>query len=85
VTYTVVWQLPATAEFRRLRELDPQGAKECAAAVRGLADDPRPPAARQLGGSAYWRLSVGEWRVLYEPEDETVTVLVLKIGRVPGR
>ncbi|MET7489491.1 type II toxin-antitoxin system RelE/ParE family toxin [Streptomyces sp. NPDC005538] len=61
----------------------PQGAKECAAAVRALADDPRPPEARQLGGSAYWRMPVGDWRILYEPDDETITVLVLKVGRVP--
>jgi mRNA interferase RelE/StbE len=52
VTCTVVWQHQATNEFRRLRRLDPAGAKECAAAVRALADDPRPPAARRLGGSA---------------------------------
>ncbi|MFI1855542.1 type II toxin-antitoxin system RelE/ParE family toxin [Streptomyces sp. NPDC020480] len=82
MTYTVVWQQHATTEFRRLRQLDPQGAKECAAAVRELGEDPRPPQARQLGGSAYWRLSAGDWRILYEPEDETVTVLVLKVGRV---
>ncbi|GAA3475697.1 type II toxin-antitoxin system RelE family toxin [Streptomyces yanii] len=45
---------------------------------------PRPPEARQLGGSAYWRLPVGDWRILYEPEDEMITVLVLKVGRVPS-
>ncbi|GHJ32334.1 hypothetical protein TPA0910_67670 [Streptomyces hygroscopicus subsp. sporocinereus] len=43
---------------------------------------PAPPQARQLGGSAYWRLSAGDWRILYEPEGETVTVLALKVGRV---
>jgi mRNA interferase RelE/StbE len=84
VTYTVVWQHQAMDEFRRLRRLDPAGAKDCVAAVRALADDPRPPQARALGGSGYWRLSVGDWRVLYRPEDETVTVLILKIGRVPS-
>ncbi|MFE7045493.1 type II toxin-antitoxin system RelE/ParE family toxin [Streptomyces atratus] len=83
MTYTVVWQHQAMTEFRRLRQLDPAGAKECAAVVRALADEPRPPGARQLGGSAYWRLSVGDWRILYQPEDDTITVIVLKIGRVP--
>ncbi|MFD5570312.1 type II toxin-antitoxin system RelE family toxin [Streptomyces cadmiisoli] len=83
MTFTVVWQHEATTEFRRLRQLDPQGAKECAAVVRALADDPRPTQARQLGGSGYWRMPVGDWRVLYEPQDETITVLVLKVGRVP--
>jgi len=83
VTYTVIWQHQAMGEFRRLRQIDPAGAKECAAAVRALGDEPRPPRARRLGGSVYWRLSVGDWRILYQPEDDTVTVIVLKVGRVP--
>ncbi|MFF7674966.1 type II toxin-antitoxin system RelE/ParE family toxin [Actinacidiphila glaucinigra] len=69
-------------EFRRLRLLDPVGAKTCAAAVRDPAREPRPPTARALGGSGYLRLSVGDWRVLHRPDAETVTVLVLKVGRV---
>ncbi|WP_405575663.1 type II toxin-antitoxin system RelE/ParE family toxin [Streptomyces sp. NBC_01167] len=83
MTYTVVWQHQATTEFRRLRQLDPAGAKECASVVRALAEEPRPPGARQLGGSAYWRLSLGDWRILYQPEDDTITVIVLKVGRIP--
>ncbi|MFD7447128.1 type II toxin-antitoxin system RelE/ParE family toxin [Streptomyces sp. NPDC059909] len=83
MTHTVVWQHQAADEYRRLRRLDPTGAKECAAAVRSLADNPRPPQARQLGGSGLWRLSVGDGRILYEPEDHTITVLVLKVGRTP--
>ena len=51
--------------------------------MRALAGDPRPSEARQLDGSAYGRMPVGDWRILYEPEDETITVLVLKVGRVP--
>ncbi|MEV4976364.1 type II toxin-antitoxin system RelE family toxin [Streptomyces scopuliridis] len=38
--------------------------------------------ARSLGGSGYWRLSVGDWRVLYRRDGETVSVIVLKVGRV---
>ncbi|MFD9623499.1 type II toxin-antitoxin system RelE/ParE family toxin [Streptomyces virginiae] len=82
MTYTVVWQHQAMIEFRRLRQLDPTGANECAAVVRALADEPCPPDARQLGGSAYWRLSVGDWRILYQPEDDIITVIVLKVGRI---
>jgi hypothetical protein len=26
---------------------------------------------------------VGDWRILYEPQDETITVLVLKADSVP--
>ncbi|WP_326610479.1 type II toxin-antitoxin system RelE/ParE family toxin [Streptomyces scopuliridis] len=51
-------------------------------AVRALADDPCPDAARQMGSSGYWRLPVGDWRVLYEVDGETISVLVIMVGRV---
>ncbi|MCI3931463.1 type II toxin-antitoxin system RelE family toxin [Streptomyces sp. AN091965] len=82
MTYTVVWEHQAMAEFRRLRLADPTGAKATAAAVRALADDPCPEAARPLGSSGYYRLHVGAWRVLYRADGDTVTVHVLKTGRV---
>jgi mRNA interferase RelE/StbE len=64
VSHAVVWGHQAMGEFRRLRQADPVGAKACAAAVRELADSPRPEEARALGGSGYYRMSVGAWRVL---------------------
>src|SRR5437879_2243499 len=60
---------------------DPVGAKATAAAVRSLADEPRPAEARALGASGYFRLHIGAWRVLYRPDDTTVTIHVLKVGR----
>lgn len=81
MTHAVVWEHHAMNEFRRLRAIDPVGAKATAIAVRALADDPRPEAARPLGSSGYYPLHVGSWRLLYRPDGETVTVHVLKIGR----
>ncbi|GHB14436.1 hypothetical protein GCM10010306_001840 [Streptomyces umbrinus] len=81
MSYTVVWEVHAMNEFRRLRLLDPIGAKAASAAVSALADDPRPTAARALGASGYYRLHIGAWRVLYRPDGATVTVHVLKVGR----
>ncbi|MFI5676552.1 type II toxin-antitoxin system RelE family toxin [Streptomyces cellulosae] len=81
MTHTVVWEHPAMNEFRRLRAVDPVGAKATAAAVGALADDPRPETAHALGASGYYRLHIGNWRVLYRPDGDTVTVHVLKVGR----
>ncbi|MEU5436652.1 type II toxin-antitoxin system RelE/ParE family toxin [Streptomyces sp. NPDC020719] len=58
------------------------GAKACAAAARELAESPRPAAARALGGSGYYRLPVGTWRVLYRLEEAAVSVHVVKVGQV---
>ncbi|MET8079030.1 hypothetical protein [Streptomyces sp. NPDC005303] len=38
MTHTVVWENAAMDEFRRLRAIDPVGAKATAVAVRALAD-----------------------------------------------
>ncbi|MGW2562836.1 type II toxin-antitoxin system RelE family toxin [Streptomyces sp. NPDC001514] len=81
MSHAVVWEHLAMQEYRRLRQVDPVGAKACAAAVAAPADEPTPEAARPLGGSGYYRLPVGTWRVLYRPDGETVTVHIIKVGR----
>ena len=50
-------------------------------AIRALAADPRPPGCNKLtGGADYFRIRVGDYRVLYEVRDRDVLVLVIKIG-----
>jgi mRNA interferase RelE/StbE len=50
-------------------------------AIRALAADPRPPGCKKLAASAdYFRIRVGDYRVLYEFRDRDVLVLVIKIG-----
>lgn len=47
-----------------------------------LAADPYAPNnnVKRLKGSGAYRLRVGDWRVLYELEDEVLKVLVLRVG-----
>jgi mRNA interferase RelE/StbE len=50
-------------------------------AIRALAADPHPPGCKKLtGGTDYFRIRVGDYRVLYEVRDRDVLVLVIKIG-----
>ena len=49
-------------------------------AIRELANDPRPPGCLKLTGRDGWRLRVGEFRVLYEIDDEHRLVTVLNVG-----
>ncbi len=50
------------------------------AALRSLANDPRPPGCRKLVGSKNdWRIRVGSYRVIYEIADEVRIVRVSKI------
>lgn len=49
-------------------------------ALRALAQNPYPPQARKLTGSDYYRLRVGDYRVIYEVQEDKLLVLVIRIG-----
>lgn len=48
--------------------------------MRALAQNPRPPGIRRLQGRAGWRIRIGDYRVIYEIDDEQRVVEVLKIA-----
>ncbi len=69
------------AAVRQLRKLDPQGRRRIQAAIDLLAEEPRPPGARQLvGGAGEWRVRTGDFRIIYDIRDGELLVLVIKVG-----
>ncbi len=49
--------------------------------IDSLAADPRPRQSKRLTGAEYlYRLRSGDYRIVYQIEDEIVTVLVVRIG-----
>ena len=71
----------APAAVRQLRTLDPPGRRRVQAAIELLAEDPRPPGARQLvGGAGEWRVRTGDFRIIYDIRDGELLVLVVKVG-----
>lgn len=50
------------------------------AAIRALADEPRPPGCIKLTNRDRWRIRVGVYRVIYEIEDKRLVVTVLEVG-----
>jgi mRNA interferase RelE/StbE len=79
VTYRITL---APSAARQLRKLDPQARRRIQAALELLAVDPRPPAAIQLaGGSGEWRVRTGDYRIIYDIDDQELVVLALRIGR----
>ena len=71
----------APAAVRQLRKLDPPGRRRVQAAIDLLAEDPRPPGARQLvGGAGEWRVRTGDFRIVYDIWDGELLVLVVKVG-----
>lgn len=80
--WALVWLPEALDSFRRLRLSDPAGATVVAAAARRLVQEPRPAGSSALGTTAFRRLRIGDYRILYTIEEETHSVCVTHVGRI---
>ena len=70
----------APSAARELRKFDPDVRRRIQAALDLLATEPRPPAATRLvGGSGEWRVRTGNYRIVYEINDDQLLVLVLRM------
>lgn len=54
--------------------------KRVIAHIQELANEPRPIGCKKLSGDEKYRIRVGDYRILYEIEDEVVTVYVVKVA-----
>ena len=78
MTYTVTL---APSAARQLRKFDPDVRRRIQAAIELLTAEPRPPAATRLvGGSGEWRVRTGDYRIVYEINDNELVILVLRMG-----
>jgi mRNA interferase RelE/StbE len=69
----------APAAQRQLRRLPPGDAARLRGPILSLELDPKPPGAAKLAGTEYWRLRVGDLRIVYTLDGSTV--VVLKVAR----
>lgn len=70
-----------TRAARDLKALEKPVLKRVAARIDTLAKDPRPPSSKLLqGNERLYRIRVGDYRVIYEIEDRTVLVLIIRVG-----
>ncbi len=69
------------AAQRQLRRLPPGDAARLRGPILALAIEPRPPGVAKLAGTDFWRLRVGELRIIYLVEDASSLVVVLKVAR----
>ena len=67
--------------LRALQRLDRPARERILAKIALLSDNPRPAQSKILkGDEPYYRLRVGDYRVIYKIEDEFLVVLVVRIG-----
>ena len=72
--------LAPTAQ-RQLQRLPPGSAATLRGPILALGLDPRPPGSTKLAGSNFWRLRVGDMRVIYAIDSDTHLVIVLRVAR----
>lgn len=76
--YRVVTSETAERQFNRL---DRQIQERIRDHIESLAENPRPPGVKKLKGyREYWRIRVGDYRVIYTIQDDRLLVCVIRIG-----
>ena len=66
---------------KALRKIHPTEQKRIVRAIEALGVTPRPPRAIQLaGGDGELRIRVGDYRIIYDIEDDALDVLVQHLG-----
>jgi mRNA interferase RelE/StbE len=71
----------APAAHRQLRRLPPGDAAKLRGPILALAIELRPTGVAMIAGTEFWRLRVGELRVIYQVNDRRRVVVVLKVAR----
>ena len=75
--YKVGFRASVRKDLRRIPSADVSRIMECIAA---LAEDPCPHGAEKLSTRDRYRIRQGDYRIVYEIEDDVVTVWVVKVG-----
>lgn len=77
-SYKLLLKRSAERELRKITQLD---LRRVVKAIQALAQEPRPPGARMLRGpERWWRIRQGDYRIIYEIDDATAQIAILKIG-----
>jgi mRNA interferase RelE/StbE len=71
----------APAAARQLRRLPPADAARLRGPILALGIEPRPPGATPLSGTPFWRLRIGDLRIVYGIDDGLRLVVVLRVAR----
>jgi mRNA interferase RelE/StbE len=69
-----------SAEKSLRRRVPPREAERIRQAIDNLAEDPRPQGSRKLRGKEGRRIRVGEYRVIYDVDEDQRAVMILQVG-----
>jgi mRNA interferase RelE/StbE len=75
--YRVIVRKSVAKDMRGIPKKD---ARRIVAVIKSLADTPRPSGSKKLSGQERYRLRQGNYRILYEIEDDRLIVCVVRVG-----
>jgi len=82
VTYSLEY---TPAASRQLAKLDKGAQARLKPKIKILSENPRPHGARKLQGfDNIYRIRVGDYRILYEIDDNILLVLIVEVGHRGG-
>ena len=77
-SYKISFRRSAEKELRRATK---NAIPRLVGKIESLSENPRPSASKMLQGEdRYWRLRVGDCRVVYEIDDAARAMMIIKIG-----
>lgn len=76
-TYVVSYASGVKKDFKKISREAQIG---IVTAISQLTTDPRPSGAKKLADSQYYRIRVGDYKVIYDIHDEKLTILVVEVG-----
>ena len=71
----------APAAARQLRKLPPGVAARLRGPILALGLDPRPPGSTPLVETDWWRLRIGNLRIIYSVDDDARLAVILRVAR----
>jgi len=77
LSYSLLIEKTAQKELSKIPHPD---RKKIITAIKGLENNPHPAGSKKLSGREAWRMRIGNYRVIYEINDEKLIVLIVKVG-----
>ena len=75
--YKILIRPSVTKDFKSIPRKDQ---KKILVRIEALADDPRPPSSIKLSGDERYRIRQGNYRILYEIQDDVLIIIVVKVA-----
>lgn len=63
-----------------LKKLDKKTLYLIQGVIELLSQNPRPPKSKKLTNKNYWRVRVGDYRIVYEIKDKNLIIVVIRIA-----